>query len=310
MKTGPDRSERGAVLLLALLAVALIVSLLGSVQWRQSSLIRIESAERQRQQALWLLRGAMDWGRLILREDARSGSADHLSEPWAVPLQESRLSSFLAAQSATTQALTTLDEDVFLSGGIEDAQGRFNLTNLLQGSQIDPIAQAQLARLLALMGLPANLSEDLAEKMAQSSLPGGRWLPARTLDDLLAWGWQPAHIERLRAHVTILPERTPINVNTASPEVLSATVEGLSLAGAERLAQSRARSPWTQTAQAQLAFSGKLDAQLHGISSQFFVLSARLRLGQTEVTQTGLVQRDGQAVVYRWVIPLSTVTRP
>ena len=244
MKARPHRAERGAVLLLALLAVALIVSLLGSVLWRQSGLIAIESAERQRQQALWLLRGALDWGRLILREDARTGISDHLSEPWAVPLQESRLSSFLAAQSGTVGGADTLDQDVFFSGHIQDAQGRFNLTNLVQGKHIDPNAQGELARLLGLLGLPSNLSEDLAEKMVQSRQPGGAWLPPRTLDDLVAWGWGPDQIERLRAHVTILPERTPINVNTASPEVLSATVEGLSLAAAERQLADCEGSDW------------------------------------------------------------------
>lgn len=309
MKAGPRRAQRGAVLLLALLVVALIVSLLGSVLWRQSGLIAIESAERQRQQALWLLRGAMDWGRLILREDARSGTADHLSEPWAVPLQDSRLSSFLAAQSGAVATTDALDQDVFLSGHIQDAQGRFNLTNLVQGKQIDPNAQSELARLLGLLGLPSNLSEDLAEKMAQSRQPGGTWLPPRTLDDLVAWGWEPGQIERLRAHVTILPERTPINVNTASPEVLSATVEGLSLSAAERLVQSRARSPWTQMSQAQTAFGGKFDNQRHDIASRFFLLDGRLRLGSTEVSLSGLVKRDGQAVVYRWVMPYSTAPR-
>ena len=310
MKARPHRAERGAVLLLALLAVALIVSLLGSVLWRQSGLIAIESAERQRQQALWLLRGALDWGRLILREDARTGISDHLSEPWAVPLQESRLSSFLAAQSGTVGGADTLDQDVFFSGHIQDAQGRFNLTNLVQGKHIDPNAQGELARLLGLLGLPSNLSEDLAEKMVQSRQPGGAWLPARTLDDLVAWGWGPDQIERLRAHVTILPERTPINVNTASPEVLSATVEGLSLAAAERLVQSRARSPWVQSSQAQAAFGGKFDTHRHDIGSRFFLLHGRLRLGPTEVTQTGLVKRDGQAVVYLWVTPFPAVPRP
>lgn len=309
MKHGPTRTQGGAVLLLALLTVALIVSLIGSVLWRQSGLIQIESAERQRQQALWLLRGAMDWARVILREDARTGNADHLSEPWAVPLQESRLSTFLSSQSSP-DTLGQVDEEVVLSGGIQDAQGRFNLTNLVQGSQIDPTAQAQLARLLGLLGLPTILSEDLAQKMVQSRQPGGRWLPPRTLNDLVAWGWDPAQIDRLRAHVTILPERTPINLNTASAEVLAATVEGLGLSAAERLTQTRARSPWTQPSEVQADLGPKFNPALHGISSRYFLLGGRLRLGQTEMSQIALIKRDGQAVLYQWVIPFSTATRP
>jgi general secretion pathway protein K len=302
MSTRPGFAQRGAVLLLALLAVALIASMIGSVLWRQSSLIRIESVERERQQALWLLRGAMDWGRLILREDARADTSDHLSEPWAVPLQDSRLSSFLATQPGSSEAMAGLEQDVILSGAIQDAQGRFNLSNLLQGKQVDPVALAQLTRLLSLLGLSPEFSTDLAQKMAQSLQPGGRWLPPRTVDDLAAWGWSEAQIERIRDHVTILPERTPVNINTASPEVLSASIEGLNLSAAERLVQSRARNPWTKPAQAQADLEGKWDAQRHDIKSNYFLLSGRLRLGQSQMAQTALVKRDGQAVVYRWVI--------
>ena len=45
----PNRfaSQRGAVLLLALLAVALISAMLSTVLWRQSGLIRVETAERE-----------------------------------------------------------------------------------------------------------------------------------------------------------------------------------------------------------------------------------------------------------------------
>ncbi len=304
------RSQRGAVLLLALLAVALIVSLLGSVMGRQADLIRVESAERERQQAQWLLLGAMDWARLILREDARNGNSDHLSEPWAVPLQDSRLSSFLATQPVPEGALPAPEQEVLLSGGIQDAQGRFNLSNLVQGQQVDGIAKAQLTRLFGVLGVPQGRVEDLADKMARSRQPNGAWLPPQSLDDLVAWGWDRAQIERLRPHVVVLPERTRINVNTASPEVLSATVQGLSLAAAERLAMTRLRSPWTHENQAQAAFGEAFNVSLHGVSSQYFLLIGRLRLGRTDLSQMALVKREGPTVAYRWVKPFPTPTRP
>ncbi|MEY2622377.1 MAG: hypothetical protein RIT26_2197, partial [Pseudomonadota bacterium] len=97
---------RGAVLLLALMLTALVATLVSTALWRQSGQIRIESAERERQQAQWLLTGATDWARLILREDARisgDNASDHLSEPWAVPLQESRISTFLSSQPSLSQ---------------------------------------------------------------------------------------------------------------------------------------------------------------------------------------------------------------
>ncbi|MBE0589263.1 MAG: general secretion pathway protein GspK, partial [Hydrogenophaga sp.] len=79
--------QRGAALLLAMLVVTLVATLASAAVWQQWRSAEVEAAERQRVQASWILTGALDWARLILREDARgnrnSGHADHLGEPWA-----------------------------------------------------------------------------------------------------------------------------------------------------------------------------------------------------------------------------------
>ena len=89
--------ERGMALLSAMLTVALVTFLAAGALWQQWRTFEVESAERQRQQAAWLLNGAMDWARLVLREDGKSSPSDHLGEPWALPLREARLSSFLSS---------------------------------------------------------------------------------------------------------------------------------------------------------------------------------------------------------------------
>src|SRR5512137_785543 len=106
--------ERGAALLMAMVIVALVTTLAATMVWQQWRAVQVESAERARMQAAWILAGALDWARMILREDARSGGADHLGEPWAVPLAEARLSSFLAADKDNTDDAP----DAFLSGSI------------------------------------------------------------------------------------------------------------------------------------------------------------------------------------------------
>ena len=85
-------AQRGAALLLALLLVALVATLASAMVWQQWRAVQVEAAERARAQAAWVLDGATDWSRLILREDARTGSNDHAAEPWATPLAEARLS--------------------------------------------------------------------------------------------------------------------------------------------------------------------------------------------------------------------------
>ena len=121
--------QAGAALLVAMLTVALVATLASAALWQQWRQVEIESAERGRSQTAWMMTGALDWARLILREDAVSAqgaSVDHLGEPWALPVQESKLSSFLSQDQQWRED----DAEVFLSGRITDAQSRMNLANL------------------------------------------------------------------------------------------------------------------------------------------------------------------------------------
>src|SRR3954468_7432952 len=111
------RRQRGAALLTAMIIVALVATRAGSRVGQQWRAIQVEAAERARTQSAWVLSGALDWARLILREDAKTGGVDHLGEPWAVPLAEARLSTFLAADKDNTEDAP----DAFLSGSITDA---------------------------------------------------------------------------------------------------------------------------------------------------------------------------------------------
>ena len=103
----PRRRARGAALLTAMIVVTLVATLASAMLWRQWRAVEVEEAERSRSQASWILSGALDWARLILREDRRAGGPDHLAEPWATPLAEARLSTFLAADSSNTADATS-----------------------------------------------------------------------------------------------------------------------------------------------------------------------------------------------------------
>ena len=115
LRSPSPHRQRGAALLLAMLTVTLVATFAAAAVWQQWRSTEIETAERARLQSGWILAGALDWSRLILQEDARQGGADHLSEPWAVPLMEARLSTFLAAERNITVDAGNLPDDAFLS---------------------------------------------------------------------------------------------------------------------------------------------------------------------------------------------------
>jgi general secretion pathway protein K len=315
----PGRSQRGAALLTAMIIVALVATLASSMVWQQWRAVEVETADRARAQSAWILSGALDWARLIMREDKRD--IDHLGEPWAVPLAEARMSTFLAADKDNTDT----GPEAFLSGVIADAQSRYNLRNLISGTRIAPPAQlAILVKLCDLVGVSndvaigiANGLNDAAPSSATGTTPTGTSVgPLASVgttgtttankpqsanpplmpqnERQLRWlGVDPDALARLQPYVVLLPMATPVNLNTAPREVIAAVVDTLDLAGAERLVQGRTRSPFKTVSDAQNLLPGTalLDGQRVDIKSSYFEVGGRLRLEDRILEERSLIVR-------------------
>lgn len=275
-----------------MIIVTLIVTLAASMVWQQWRAVQVETAERARVQSAWILNGALDWARLILREDARSGKATALTEPWATPLAEARLSTFLAIDKDRAEDAP----DAFLSGTIDDAQARFNLTNLVQGGQLATAEVAALDRLCQSVGVSSDvgvrIGQGLLAAQAQATTAGADTpLRPRTVAQLAWLGIDAESIARLRPYVVILPTTTRVNVNTASREVIAASVEHLDLATAERLVRSRPFKS-IQEVEKQVPGMTAIGARLD-VKSNYFEVRGRLRLEDRVLEQQSLIQRRG-----------------
>jgi len=333
------KAQRGAALISAMLVVTLVATLASVALWQQWRHVEVESAERHRVQSSWLLNGALDWSRLILREDAVSGmsggagsgggNSDHLAEPWALPLKEAKLSTFLAQD----QQLREGDPEVFLSGQITDAQSRINLTNWFEASdgkvsaKMNEPMQLALVRLFNVLDLPraelerlaaawraaaqsARLSNQAMGQPSQGMASGASLLPQQTTQ--LQWlGLSADTVQRLSAHVTILPEVTPVNLNTASAEVIYATVPGLDLAAAQQFVQQRTRAHFSNLTDASKALGGKtLEARWHTVGTRFFEVWGRLRMEDRTQEETALILRDTGNVTFVWRQKIAGILPP
>jgi general secretion pathway protein K len=301
----PRMAQRGAALLLAMLIMSLVTTLAASMVWQQYRAIQVEAAERARTQAAWILTGALDWARLILREDGRTGGADHLGEPWAVPLAEARLSSFLAADRDNNSVAENDSLDAFLSGSITDAQSRYNLRRLI-GQDGKPV-EAEfkvLTRLCSAAGAAddcaARIATALAKAWAPAGSAGAAAIRPQRLSQLTWLGIDADTIKRLEPWVDILPGDTPVNVNTAPAEVIAACVEGMSLGNAQRLVQERQRTALRSLEAARTYFPNN-NPQPAGldIKSNFFVIRGRLRLEERVLEERSLVERQQLEVTVR-----------
>lgn len=295
--------SRGAALLIALLVLSLVALAASTMLMHQQRAIAVESAERARADAGWILNGAIDWARLILREDARSGAVDHLDEPWAVPLSESRLSTFLAADAANN---ADVDLDAFLSGRITDMQSRYNLVRLTaDDGKLVELEAAALRRLCEAAGLAAEVADRLAAGLVAArdgSRADGPLRPRRLAQ--LAWlGLDAATIEQLEPLVVLLPVRTPVNANTARREAILAAIDGIDLGTADRIVQARQRKPFDNVGQLRelLPQGVTVDDGRIGVGSNFFLAQGRMRMDERIVEERALLERrpNGGDVIVR-----------
>lgn len=303
------RRQRGAALLVAMLTVTLVASFAAAALWQQWRSAEVEGADRMRVQSSWILTGALDWARLILREDANGSREDYLSEPWAIPLKEARLSTFLAADGHTSMDTgTATDADaVFLSGDIADLQAKLNVTSLVEAGVIQQKRLDAFKRLFELLGLPAGQLTTLAENLRFASdistdnrnAARAPLLPQRV--EQLTWlGLPPETVAALAPYVTVLPRPTPVNLNTAPAEVIYAVIDNISLADAQRLVAERERQRFTKAADVStlLPTRAALPDDPNGIAfaSGFFEVHGRLRIDQTVIEERSVVQRLGLEV--------------
>jgi len=334
--TSNRKAQSGAALISAMLVVTLVATLASVALWQQWRHVEVESAERHRVQSSWLLNGALDWSRLILREDAMAGvagssggNADHLAEPWALPLKEAKLSTFLAQD----QQLREGDPEVFLSGQITDAQSRINLTNWFEASdgkvsaKMNEPMQLALVRLFNVLDLPraelerlaaawraaaqsARLSNPAMGQASQGTASGASLLPQQ-ISQLQWLGLSADTVQRLSPYVTILPEVTPVNLNTASAEVIYATVPGLDLAAAQQFVQQRTRAHFSNLTDASKALGGKtLEARWHTVGTRFFEVWGRLRMEDRTQEETALILRDTGNVTFVWRQKIAGILPP
>jgi general secretion pathway protein K len=282
---------------MAMLVVALSVLMVSGAFERQSAMARQLENEVAYAQARMLLIGAVDWARVILREDVRTSAVDHLGEPWAVSLEQTRLDN-------------EGGDPAYIAGAMRDAQASYNLRNVAGPSGLIPSEVGVLARLLDLVGSNPMLAEPLATRIYAAvnpvALPGSLLsVMPETLDDIVLE--DPAlqeALSRLRPYITLLPEASTINANTAPAEVLAARFDNLTLSDARRLIASRDRAYFRDlndvlTRLPELQPQGAA-GQL-AVDTQYFLVDGMVEFRRAHVEAHVLLKREAGRVEVVWM---------
>ena len=302
------RHQQGVAVITALLLTTLAITIVASLFWQQQVQVRAIENQRLQSQKEWILRGALDWARLILRRDAIDSPQTQLGAAWATPLQKTKLDEFVENGRTDTEA-----SEAALQGHIVDAQSLLTLTNLCANGIINPREVAAFAKLLSLLNLDPQLATASAMLQAQAqrrpvepSSPdsGVRMMGLTRVEDLLAVpGLTPAILGRLREFVTVLPRTTPLNINTASAEVLAAKVAALSLADAMAAVAARKQAFFLSVGDLQHRFPTQLQGVQGSdltVNSNFFLVNGDVRMGRAALQVQSLVERSGTGAMVLW----------
>jgi general secretion pathway protein K len=322
------RKQSGAALLLALLIMTLVATLAAGMVWLQWRGIEVEAAERARTQAEWLLNASLDWGNLILKSSIRNNhTEDDLGQPWATPLEETKLSSFLSADGNHQD---DTGPEAYLSGQITDAEGKYNVYNIV----LDPTKFEEINRLKIIcqaVGVPADTADAIGSGLRESSnavtnsAQGGQagttpngdsvLMPVQ-VEDLAWYGVDPKVLLQLKPFIELLPPATTpvpgqpavlstINANTAPPEVLMAALPGITRAQAQQIILRRQAKPlaslndvWTALGSSSAAQwqnpqpSPSPQANQAAVLSNHFEIFGQLRYEQHVIRELSVIYRD------------------
>jgi general secretion pathway protein K len=303
--------QKGVALITVMVIVAIVVVIAGGLLRDHQLDIRRAENVLHGNQAVYQMLGLETWAREVLVQDRKDNRTDHLGEDWATILYPVEADGGL------------------VSGRILDQQGLFNLNALIdKDGRGDPRAMLAFQRLLDTLGdfeSPGAITEALVDWMDRDQDVtglGGREdrdyaildPPYRTsggamtspTELLLVEGVTFEDWSRLRLFVTTLPrlgeQTSPVNVNTAPAEVLSAWT-GVDLAVAGEIVSERGDDPFDAVGEFKSRLAGsvsgdeleQIDFTGFSVVSTYFLVESEARFGNVGLSMRHLIERDGES---------------
>lgn len=274
------RGQRGIALIVSLLIVAIVASLALLFTARQQLWLRQIENRNNFSMAQGVAVAAINMSRLTLRDDARNNQVDHLLEPWTIPIPPVAV------------------EEGRVGGRISELQSKFNLTNLLPATGTEPREDdPKLLRASRALGISSRDLLSLLKQFAAIRKIEPEGTPE--LPELLrraALTTQSA--EQSKRQLTVLPEKSALNVNFANAEALQACIDGLTASDAAGLIARRTGNPFLSLDDFIKALPeslrGNVDQQAISVQSRFFMIDIDAWFNEMHMGFQALVRREGK----------------
>lgn len=303
----PVSNQRGMVLLLVLVVIALLSALLSEFAFSTLVDVRLTETFRDSTRAEYLARGGIKAGQMILQQDNNSYDAYDPSELWSIGIQNYPLA------------------DGEISVKIVDLDGRLNLNQLVDAvGNPNSLYRDRFIRLGQELTLedPEGLVDALIDWIDSDheTSPGGAEddfylarqpayeamdAPLQSLDELaLIKGFSREIVTRLSPFVSCYGSGQ-LNVNTAAPELLRSWDAESALA-IDNLVSSRAEKPFAQLTDLQetlgvedyTALNRHLDLR---VTSTYYLISSQAKVNDGSRRMQAVIRKDGNTLVWQKV---------
>ena len=296
--------SRGVALVTVLLILAILTAIAGRLSFSNQVWLRQVGNGADFLQSALATRAVQDWVGIILVED--DNDYDSFQDAWARPLAPLPIG------------------HGFVRGYMEDMQARINLNTLLDESgAVDRGAMRRFKRLLRILELNPGIADAIVDWMDGDGDVSGPW----GAEDGYYLGMNPPYVAanrrfretgelrlvrgvdrnvwyKLNPYVSALPARnTPININTATPQVLAAAVSewGSPLQAsveAARWSGKARQEAFTSVREFYRAAGLEYDSEAPpaglDVRSKFFLARTQVDAGNARRRTATLYQRDAE----------------
>lgn len=273
--------QRGMAVIVAMLVVAIVAVIAAGLILRQSAAMRTLGGEQLRAQLAVSVDAALEHAATQLRDDAREQGATITGGRWSRPIA-------IGAPLPVTLQLY-------------DAQGAFNLRNLVQEGRPEPAALATLLRLCARQGVGAEectaISNYVVSRLAEAGAGAGVGpLPLDGFVGTVLPQMEPARAAALERRLVMLPMPTLLNANTTDAALLASAIPAAGDARITALLAERDQGRWLlntgDIAHRLQLTQEQMYAMQVGIHSEWFIARGQVQAEDRRVDFRALVWRE------------------
>ncbi|MDG1310757.1 MAG: type II secretion system minor pseudopilin GspK [Porticoccaceae bacterium] len=306
--------QTGVALLAALIMMLAVVITLGNIFYRHQIDISQATSSLHGDQAILLAISGENWARQLLSDAKDDRNIDHLEEDWAqampiLPVEGGTLTGCLADLQGriNLNSFSSYSSQSLKTEMAADTNGYAKVWNALLNSLQIVTDPARVAKIIDWVDADSDLVNSWgAEQVDYDGFSPPR-VPANSLisdiTELAAIdGYQVAEVQRLMPWLSALPDITPININTASDQLLVALGGSLGLEFEQMVSEGRPFSSMGEFHQfiaqrTQLALplvEARWPAAVLTVNSSYFELYLEVTLGEARIEVKSIMARTGR----------------